>query len=293
MSNAYSAPLIVLNLINTIAAKLTFAKQLSERNTVKKQLLFGLIILLFTSGSSPVVELQKNKLDVIVIDAGHGGKDPGCIGVDKTTYEKDVALAIALKLGAMLEDSLKDVKVIFTRDTDRFVPLWKRAEIANKNDADLFISIHCNANRSHLPKGTETYVMGIHKNKGNFEVSKRENQSILLEQDHKKSYDDFDPNSDESYILLSLMQNAFRRQSLELAGRIQKKIEENKIRKNLGVKEAGFVVLWKTTMPSILVETGFLTNTDDKDYLTSVEGKNNLAESIFHSVKELKIKLEK
>jgi N-acetylmuramoyl-L-alanine amidase len=260
---------------------------------VKKPLLLSFLVLLFTSGVTPPTELQKNKLDVIVIDAGHGGKDPGCIGVDKSTYEKDVALEIALKLGAMIGDSLKDVKVIYTRDTDRFVPLWKRAEIANKNDADLFISIHCNANRSHLPKGTETYVMGLHKTKGNFEVSKRENQSILLEKGHKESYDDFDPNSDESYIVLSLMQNAYRKQSLDLAGRIQNKIEQKKIRKNLGVKEAGFVVLWKTTMPSVLVETGFLSNPDDKKYLTSKEGKNKLAESIFDSINELKSNLEK
>lgn len=259
---------------------------------MKKKLLLGILLLFFLSGISHTAELQKSNVRVVVIDAGHGGKDPGCIGVDRTTYEKDVALEIALKLGKMLKDSLEDVSVIYTRDSDRFVPLWERADIANKNNADLFISIHCNANRSHEPQGTETYVMGLHKTKGNFEVSKRENQSILLEDNHKKSYSDFDPNSDESYILLSLMQNAYRKQSLALAARIQDKIEKNKVRKNLGVKEAGFVVLWRTSMPSILVETGFLSNPDDKKYLTSNEGKAKLAESIYESVVELKQELD-
>lgn len=255
---------------------------------MKKQFLFALLILCFVGGNSSTGELRKNGLKVIVIDAGHGGKDPGCVAADKHTYEKDVALDIALKLRKLLEDSLDDIKVVLTRDSDRFIPLWERADIANKNNADLFISVHCNAHRNRSTHGTETYVMGIHKTQGNLDVSKRENQSILMEEDHKERYDDFDPESDESHILLSLFQSAYRKQSLDLAASFQSKIELNKIRKNLGVKEAGFVVLWRTTMPSILVETGFLSNENDKAYLTSSKGKKKLAHSIFESILDLK-----
>lgn len=259
---------------------------------MKTLLTISLLLFIIFGSSSHVQEISEQKLKIVVIDAGHGGKDPGCIGLDRKTYEKDIALEIALKLGKLIEDSLSDVTVIYTRKSDQFIPLWERADIANKNNADLFISVHCNANHSHTPQGTETYVMGLHKSKGNLEVSKRENKSILLEENKVDQYDDFDPNSDESYIVLSLIQNAYRKQSLELASTLQTKIEQRKIRKNLGVKEAGFLVLWKTTMPSILVETGFLTNPDDKQYLKSETGKNELAYSIFDSVKDLKHKWE-
>lgn len=260
---------------------------------VKRLFILSVASLIFLSGNSRTAELEQEKLDVIVIDAGHGGKDPGCVAADRHTYEKDIALDIALKLGSMLRDSLPDVKVIYTRDTDRFIPLWERAEIANKNNADLFISVHCNAHKIRSFHGTETYVMGLHKTKGNFEVSKRENKSILLEESHEEKYGDFDVDSDESYILLSLMQSAFRKQSLELASTIQSNIETKNVRKNLGVKEAGFLVLWQTSMPSILVETGYLSNADDKVYLTSESGKVVLAETIYESVKTLKKSWEK
>jgi len=238
--------------------------------------------------------MQKTELRTIVIDAGHGGKDPGCIGIGNSTYEKDVALDIAMRLGNLIKTKMPDVKIIYTRKTDVFIPLWKRASIANQNKADLFVSVHCNANESHTLHGTETYVMGLSKTQQNLNVSKRENASILLEDDYQsnENYAGFDPNSDEAHIIFSLYQNAFRNQSLELAGDFQNVIEQKRIRRNLGVKEAGFLVLWKTAMPSILVETGFLTNSEDKKYLTSETGKTKLASSIFEAIKDYKSNLE-
>jgi len=261
---------------------------------VKKFVIAIALCSLFILGTTKPLNIQKTELKTIVIDAGHGGKDPGCIGLGKSSYEKDVALDIALRLGKRIKVEMPDIKVIYTRKSDVFIPLWQRAAIANKNKADLFVSVHCNANESHSLHGTETYVMGLSKTKANLSVSKRENASILLEKDYSQNenYNGFDPNSDEAHIIFSLYQNAYRNQSLELAGKFQTEIEENQIRRNLGVKEAGFLVLWKTAMPSILVETGFLTNEQDLKYLTSETGKKRLASSIFEAVKEYKNNLE-
>lgn len=238
---------------------------------------------------------SKSGVRTVVIDAGHGGKDPGCISHGKDIFEKDIALSIALKLGQMIKDSITDVKVIYTRSTDKFVELWERASIANKNNADVFISIHCNASTSSAPHGSETYVMGLHKNEGNLNVSKRENAAIILEDNYEKNeeYAGFDPNSPEAHIIFCLYQNAFRNQSLELAGSVQTYIDKKDLRKNLGVKEAGFLVLWKTTMPSILVETGFLTNPDDKMFLRSDYGQKQIANAVMLSVRDYKAQLDK
>lgn len=260
-----------------------------KRMTSGKMWLTALLVSCFVlmAGTVPCT-LNDTKSFIIVIDAGHGGKDPGCIGYGKDVMEKDIALDIALRIGKYLSDSLKDVKIIYTRKTDKFVPLFERAANANKNKAHLFISIHCNANDSHHPNGTETYIMGLHKTQGNLEVSKRENQAILLEEGYEENeaYQGFDPNSDEAHIIFSLYQNAYRNQSLKLASRFQQQVEKKKIRPNRGVKEAGFLVLWKTAMPSILVETGFLTNPEDKKFLTSDEGKDKIAVSVMEAIKE-------
>lgn len=231
----------------------------------------------------------------VVIDAGHGGKDPGCIGHGKISYEKDIALSIALKIGQMLKDSADNIKVIYTRSTDKFVELWERAAIANRNNADLFISVHCNASNSASANGSETFVMGLHKSEGNLNVSKRENSAILLEENYENNqeYGGFDPNSPEAHILFSLYQNAFRNQSLQLASSVQENIEAKQLRKNLGVKEAGFLVLWKTAMPSILVETGFLTNADDQNFLRSENGQKELAHSVYLAVLDYKSQMDK
>jgi N-acetylmuramoyl-L-alanine amidase len=242
----------------------------------------------FIVSSSNTLNPLKTGVRTIVIDAGHGGHDPGALG--HGAREKDLALEIGIKLGRLLEDSLKDVRVVYTRRSDHFVELWERASIANKNNADLFISIHCNANNSTHAHGSETYIMGLHKSQGNLDVSKRENASILMEEDYKENeqYMGYDPNSPESHIILSLFQSAYREQSLQFAHKVQQNIQKNEILKNRGVKEAGFLVLWKTSMPSVLIETGFITNPNDKQFLHSTEGQQKMAHSIFHAVKDYK-----
>ena len=206
------------------------------------------------------------KIKTIVLDAGHGGYDSGCRG--KFSNEKDVTLAIALKAGEEIKKNFPDIKVVYTRTTDQFIELYERAEIADQNHADLFISFHCNANRNHDAYGTETWLMGLHKSDDNLEVSKRENDVVLLEDNYKQNYDGFDPNSPEGYIILSMNQNAHLDQSIDLASKIQDQFKSQG-RFNRGVKQAGFLVLWRTTMPSVLVETGFLTNPTEEKYLNS------------------------
>jgi len=230
----------------------------------------------------------------IVIDAGHGGLDPGCNGANEI-WEKAVTLAISLKLGKIIEDSLKDVTVIYTRKTDKFVELWERPNIANKENADLFISIHCNSNVNTVAAGSETYFMGLHKTQGNLDVAKRENAVISYEDDYKtnESYGGFDPKSAESHIIFSLVQNAFLQQSMKFSQLVE--VNTNKISsvKTRGVKQAGFLVLWQTAMPSVLVETGFLTNNKDRATLKSEDGQKTIAKGIFYAIRSYKRDLEK
>ena len=226
----------------------------------------------------------------IVIDAGHGGHDGGCQG--SHSQEKHVALSIALKLGKYIEENFPDVEVVYTRKTDVFIPLFERAKIANKANADLFICVHANANDNKKALGTETFVMGLHKSEANLKVAKRENSSILLEEDYKTMYSDFDPNSPESYIVLTLRQNAFLDQSLSFAAKIQEQFTERVGRKNRGVKQAGFLVLHQTNMPSVLIETGFLTNLEEEKFLTSSIGQDYMASAIFRAFKEYKLEIE-
>jgi N-acetylmuramoyl-L-alanine amidase len=275
------------NIMNRLSIRRGFLQQWAVLSMALSFVLFSAFRL------SPNAGIKQTGFTV-VIDAGHGGKDPGCIGHGKDVFEKDIALSIALKIGQMLKDSV-NTKVVYTRSTDKFVELWERAAIANKNSADVFISIHCNASNSVTAHGSETFVMGLHKNEGNLNVSKRENSAILLEEDYEKNeeYAGFDPNSPEAHILFSLYQNAFRNQSLQVASSVQQNIAKKELRKNLGVKEAGFLVLWKTAMPSILVETGFLTNPDDKMFLRSDHGQKQLAHSVMLAVKDYKVQIEK
>lgn len=227
---------------------------------------------------------HKDKKWVVVIDAGHGGKDPGCHGAKYK--EKDVALAVALKLGHLLEENDKNVTVIYTRKTDVFIPLNERAEIANRNHADFFVCVHCNASPDKTKYGSATYVMGLYKAEGNLEVSKRENSSILYEKDYKRTYNGFDPNSDEGNILFAMYQNAFLTESLDLAAKIQKEYEHNAKRTDNGVKQAGFLVLWKTAMPSLLSEIGFLTNSQEENFIGSHKGQSKIAECLFFALQQ-------
>lgn len=245
-----------------------------------------LFILLLFALTAPCYSQKAGKKFVLVIDAGHGGNDPGCHG-DKYK-EKDVALAVALNLAKLVEENCKDVKVILTRKTDIFLELNERARIANDANADLFICIHCNASPNRKVFGSETYVMGLHKTKGNLDVAKRENAAILLESDYKKNYDNFDPNSDEANIIFTMFQNAHLDQSLSLADKIQNYYKTKSCRENKGVKQAGFLVLWKTSMASVLTETGFLTNPQEEKYLGSRKGQAHIATSIFLAFRKYK-----
>jgi len=229
---------------------------------------------------------QQSAIRTVVIDAGHGGHDPGAIG--KLAREKNINLAIALKLGNLIQRNMKDVRVIYTRDRDYFVELYRRAEIANEKKADLFISIHCNANDNHSLKGAETYVMGLHKSQANLEVAKFENASILLESNYQSTYNGFDPNADESYIVFSLNQNSNLEQSTDFAAGIQDQMEERVGMNNRGVRQAGFMVLYKTTMPSVLVEVGYLSNVAEEKFLVSDKGQEYIASAIFRALKNLR-----
>jgi len=251
---------------------------------------YSLIILLTGLFLLPL-SMEAQKVKKVVIDAGHGGHDSGAVG--KNAKEKDIALAIALKTGKYIKENLKDVEVIYTRKTDVFVELFRRARIANEAKADLFISIHCNANPSTSPFGSETYVMGLHRSEANLAVAQLENASILLEDDYHVQYDGFDPKSPEGYIFFSMLQNAYLDQSLTLASHVQKNMKETVNLFNRGVKQAGFLVLYKTTMPSILVETGFISNLHDEKVLVSEEGQNKIALSVYKAVKEYKLFVEK
>lgn len=249
-----------------------------------------IIIVLFNKTSSAFVGAPY-RIKTVVIDAGHGGHDVGCIGGH--SHEKDVTLALALKLGKQLEDNYPDIRVIYTRKTDEFIDLIERANIANRAKADLFISLHCNANANKAAYGSETYAMGLHVSEANLNVAKRENSVILLEDNYEKNYDGFDPKSTEAYIIFSLYQNVNIDKSLYLAQKVQEQFTTKLKRYNRGVKQAGFIVLYKTNMPSILIESGFLTNKDDEEFLSSEDGQNNISNSIYLAFKTYKEDLEK
>lgn len=232
------------------------------------------------------IEKTGYRIKTIVIDAGHGGHDPGCLGGN--TQEKHIALAIARKLAENVRQQFPSVKVILTRDDDTFIPLHERAAIANHNNADLFMSIHCN----YMPgksstAGSETYVMGLHTASHNLDVAKRENAVILLEDNYKKNYD-YDPNSPEGHIIFSMYQNAYLEQSILLADKIESKLKTDAGRNSRGVKQAGFVVLKETAMPSVLVEAGFLSNTQEEAFLNTEAGQQQVADALLLALAEYK-----
>ncbi len=234
--------------------------------------------------------MKEYKVKKIVIDAGHGGKDSGTLG--SFSQEKDVALEIALKLGDIINKYLDDVEVIYTRNDDTFIGLENRASIANKNGADLFISIHCNAVGNHEVYGTESWVMGPHKTAGNLEVAKRENSVVLMEENYEETYGGFDPAAPESHILFSLYQNAYIGNSLKLAQNIEDQFKNRVGRHSRGVKQAGFLVLWKTSMPSVLVEVGFLSNKNEEKYLNDDLKQTYIASGIFRAFRDYKQEIE-
>jgi len=240
----------------------------------------------------PIKTSKKNLLKTVCLDAGHGGKDPGCHG-PKGNQEGKVTLKIILEVGKLLKATYPDLKVVYTRDTDTFIELSERANIANRNKADLFISVHCNAALNKSVYGTETYTMGLHKSDGNLNVAKRENAVILQEKDYENTYGGFDPNSPLSYIMMVNYQSAFMANSVKFASFVENNFAKTYNRKSFGVKQAGFLVIWRTAMPSVLVETGFLTNPEEEDYLSSEKGQQEVSDAIVKAFKQYKEDLEK
>ena len=235
---------------------------------------------------------QGSVLKKVVIDPGHGGHDSGARG--KISKEKDIILDISLRVGKMINEKYPDVEVIFTRKTDVFVELDKRGDIANKAHANLFISIHANSVRSgsKCPSGTETFVMGNDRTAANMEVAQRENEVILLEEDYSARYAGFDPNKPESYIIFQLMQNSYLNQSIDFAEEIQEQFRNYAKRVDRRVKQANLLVLWRTAMPSVLIELGFICHAEEEKFMNSAAGKEKLATAIFQAFSSYKAKIE-
>lgn len=290
---------------------------LKKYNSKTGALLLSTVVLLLFCSFYLKKDDPKRKVKVIVIDPGHGGKDPGCNGV--IHREKDVALAVALKFGKLIEEKMKDVKVIYTRKTDVFVELEDRAKIANDNNADLFISIHCNAAGKPVmikdkktgklraktfknskgktivvetanpePYGAETYVMGLKNEEGKMKVAQRENSAILLEDNYETKYQGFDPNSEESYIIMSNYTSSYVIQSAGLALKIQEQYAKKAGRVDKGVHRQSIWVLWRTSMPSVLTEIGYLTNPQEEKFLGSEKGQEYLASCLFRAFRKYK-----
>ncbi len=249
---------------------------------------FILLIILFpVSGQSQSSADIEPIIKTIVLDAGHGGKDPGNLGTKRyKTTEKDIALDVTLLVGKYINDAFPYIKVLYTRDDDSFPELKERTEFANSNKADLFVSIHCNANENKSAHGSDSWVMGTHKNSANLKVAQKENASILLEDNYEEKYSGFDPNSPESYLELGLRQNAHLNESLMLAKNVQDEFRTRVGRVDRGVKQSGFWVISFTTMPSILIEMGFLTNPKEEDFLNSTQGKEYMASAIYRAIKK-------
>ena len=236
---------------------------------------------------------SSNKIKTIVIDPGHGGKDSGTMGTKRfKIYEKHVALSVSLKLGKYISENFPDVEVIYTRNSDVFLELNERTEIANNANADLFISIHCDGFTNPKPSGASVFVMGMSKLKANMDVAMRENAAIYLEDNYQQKYDGFDPKSPESYIVFSLMQNTYLNQSLSFAEEVENQFSTRANRKSRGVKQAPFYVISRTNMPSILVECGFLTNPKEEEFLHSDIGQDYIASAIFRAFRSYKESIE-
>lgn len=250
-------------------------------------ILLRIIILLSTISFVPFTLFSSDF--TVVIDPGHGGKDKGALG--RSSFEKDINLAVALKLGNLIEKKVKDTKVVYTRDKDTYKQLRDRAQIANQAKGNLFISIHCNSvakknKRRNSIAGATTYVLGLHKSQDNLEVAMRENSVIEQEPDYSVTYKGFDPGSSESYIIFELTQQQYLSSSIDFAKLVQEELANKAKRKDLGVKQAGFLVLAETTMPSVLIELDFICNPEVEKYISSKVGQEKMADAIFTAVKK-------
>ena len=257
-----------------------------------KRLLAIFIVLVCINGTAFSQKKAVGQVKTVVIDAGHGGDKPGAIG--KKCKEKTITLSLALKLGKLIEDNYPDVRIIYTRTTDVDITLAERARIANRAKADLFLSIHCNSWTNSTPTGVETYVMGLSQSKANMEVAKKENADILLEKNYKDNsdYQGFDPNSPESYVMFAMYQNAYIDKSLDFAGLIQDQYKSAIKTINRGVKQAEIFVLYKTAMPAVLTEVGFISNPEEEQYIMSDEGQATIVVSIFKAFAAYKSQTE-
>lgn len=235
------------------------------------------------------IDASERRLSTVVIDAGHGGKDPGCTWGGHT--EKELNLKVALLLGGMIEDAYSDVRVIYTRSDDRFVELHTRGDIANKANADLFISIHTDAVGNNEAHGSSTYIMGNDKSEKNLAVAQRENSVIVMEGDYEEKYEGYDPSSAESFIIFSLMQYAYSEQSMIFAEMIQKHYKLNTPIVDRGARQGPYLVLWRTAMPAVLTEMGFMTHKGDRDYLHSEVGQKQVAKSLFDAFSEYRTRV--
>jgi N-acetylmuramoyl-L-alanine amidase len=271
---------------------------METKNKMKTTFLYLIFICSFivvlgaAPSNNPVHSAQKDakRINVVVIDPGHGGKDYGAsVGNAK---EKDIVLDLALRVGKSINATYPDIKVIYTRTKDVFIPLYDRANIANKNKADLFISIHVNGTDKTSVQGTETFVLGEHRSKDNFEVMKKENSVILLEDDYITTYEGFDPHSSESEIMFVNAQSEYLDQSIMFASEIQYQFRQNAKRIDRSVKQAGFLVLRMVAMPSVLIEVGFISHPNERNYMLSEQGKSALSTSIFNAFKDYKKKIE-
>ena len=243
--------------------------------------IFFLLFLLITFLAFPMAAQKDGKTFKVVIDAGHGGKDPGCLGL--YNKEKDVALNVALKTGKLISDNCPNVKVIYTRSTDVFVELYRRAKIANDNHADLFISFHCNASENKSANGIDTWVMGLHKSEANLAVARAENSAMLKEKNYEQNYGGFNPNSPESAVMFSLYSTAYLNNSILLADKVQKNLIATTHLRDRGVNQAGYWVLWAVSMPSILIEMGFLSNPTEEKFLSEEKNKKDIANAIYRA----------
>ena len=280
LGNSYWEAFLFLGLGGEIvlllcAIFLTFA--LSTISYLMKSIVKVFLTILLATIACPLDMLAQQKTYTVVIDAGHGGHDAGACAFGRK--EKDINLAVALLTRKYIEQAHPEIKVYMTRSTDVFVGLQQRANFANRKKADLFISIHTNSASSAKASGTETYVLGLRRANDNLEVSKRENQVILLEKDYKETYEGFDPNSTESYIIFEFMQNVHLATSIDVASEVQKSFVKLG-RGNRSVRQGPFLVIRETAMPSILIELGFITNKAESDYLASESGRKELAQGI-------------
>jgi len=253
----------------------------------------GLLACAVLLASSMPKKKDSDAVTRVVIDAGHGGKDPGNLGTGRyKVTEKTIALNVALKVGNYIKEAYPDVEVMYTRSDDTFIPLHERTKFANTKGADIFISIHCDAFTREAARGAGSFVMGPAKTEANLRAAQKENAAILLEKDREENYEGFDPNSPEGLIELSLRQNAHIHQSLKFAKQVQDQMRTRVGREDRGVKQAPFWVISFTTMPSVLIELGFLTNKEDEDFLNSTTGQDYVASAVYRAFKDYKTEMD-